>query len=61
MNEPLPAIVSDRARAMMLNLWRAGRNTQEIAVALHLPEWEVANWLPVLRERARRMNARASR
>jgi DNA-directed RNA polymerase specialized sigma24 family protein len=37
----------------ILVLWKAGRNTQEIARAVGLPESEVANRLPSILERSR--------
>lgn len=43
--------VSRQQECMILPLWRQGYDTQVIANTLAIPEYEVANRLPVLRER----------
>lgn len=47
--------VNDMSVSMMLPLWRRGWNTYTIAKELGLPECEVANRLPMLREQRRLM------
>ncbi len=42
--------VSRQQECMILPLWRKGMNTLEIAKALAIPEFEVTNRLPKLRE-----------
>lgn len=49
-----PIFVSDHAQSMMVALWYASKDTNEIAKLLSLPEYEVANRLPVVREHHRR-------
>jgi hypothetical protein len=51
----LPVFVSDHAAGMMIALWYAKKNTNEIAKALSIPEYEVANRLPILRARHKQM------
>ena len=46
-----PRVISDECLMMMLVLWREKHDTVEIAAMLGLPEYEVANRLPALRER----------
>ena len=41
----------------MLELWSAGKDTAQIAQAIGLPEHEVANRLPMLREEFRSVRA----
>jgi hypothetical protein len=52
---PPPVFVSDHAAGMIICLWYAKKNTNEIAKALSLPEYEVANRLLLLRERHKQM------
>ena len=37
---------------VMLDLWRQGMDTLEIAKRIRLREWQVANQLPIVREAA---------
>ena len=50
MRHPVEIFVSLQAACMILPLWRQGKNTLEIAQALSLPEYEIANRLPGIRE-----------
>lgn len=47
--------VSDHAQQMMVALWYAGKDTLDIARALSLPEHDIANRLPMLRQRHKQM------
>jgi hypothetical protein len=51
----IPIFVSDHAARMIIALWYSKKNTNEIAKALSLPEYEVANRLLLLRERHKQM------
>lgn len=45
--------VGPQQECMIIPLWRRGLNSLEIARALSLPECEIYNRLPLLRERLR--------
>ena len=45
-----PRVISAECEMMMVVLWRQGNDTMEIAALLSLPEFEVANRLPLLRQ-----------
>jgi hypothetical protein len=47
--------VSRQAECMILPLWRQGHDTFQIAKALSLPEYEVANRLLKLRDQHKQM------
>lgn len=49
-----PRVISDECEMMMVILWREKHDTMEIAALLDLQEFEVANRLPLLRERHHR-------
>lgn len=53
MNLHHATFVSAHAESMIFPLWNAGKNTNEIARALGLPEAEIANRLPLILERRR--------
>ncbi len=46
----VPVFVSQQQSCMILPLWRRGYDTRDIAVALAIPEYEVANRLWKLRQ-----------
>jgi len=52
----VPIFVSRQAECMILPLWRNGYDTLVIANTLCIPESEVYNRLPMLRERHRLEN-----
>ena len=47
--------VSRQAECMILPLWRKGHDTHQIAKALALPEYEIANRLLKLRDQHNQM------
>src|SRR4051812_30258965 len=49
--EEIVFFVSPQAECMILPLWRQGKDTLEIAYALAIPQFEVANRLPMILER----------
>ncbi len=53
MRHPVEIFVGIQQICMILPLWREGKNTLDIAIALGLPEFEVANRLPTLLEGGR--------